>query len=118
MTLDEKKEHILRYVKLGMDVLQSAYICECTDTEIDVLEEDPVFQRRVKAQNALKEMELLQRHDNVIVEAEARGNGGPIQWRLGIVNPDRYSGKEKSDKKNERPMQVSLTGVHPDGSRS
>ena len=53
MNITEKKEHILRCIRLGMDLFSAALIAECTDKELEDLEEDPNFSRRVKIEYAL-----------------------------------------------------------------
>lgn len=118
MKLDEKKDHILRCVRLGMDLFSAALIAECTDEELDVLEQDPVFQRRIKIETAIEEERLLNKHNAAIEEAVVRGKANPIQWKLEKLNPRRWGSKEtgKSQRETEN-VTINLVGTFPDGRR-
>lgn len=93
MELDQKKEHALRCIKLGMSLEDSLFVSECTDKEIDILTEDEEFLHDVKMQQKLEEMELLRTHNIALQIASRKGKSRPIEWKLGIMNGDRYGAK-------------------------
>ena len=106
MTLDEKKTHVLRCIRLGMDFTTSSLVAECSEPELTALEEDIEFQRRISIEMALEEHRLLSKHNAVIEEAAIRGNGAPIQWRLEKLNPRRYGNKESGGTGNALPRKI------------
>ena len=112
MTLDEKKEHIIRFVGLGMDFLGSSILAECTDEERDVLEKDEAFQRRITFEDKQAELRLLERHDECIKYAIRKGNAQPIQWRLELLNK-RYKNDGKEEKEKSPEVHIHL----PDNGR-
>lgn len=93
MELQEKKNHILRFVKLGLDLYSSCILAECTDEEIKDVENDPDFLKRVEVCNIIAEKDLLKKYELAMDIAAERGNTEPIKWRLGKLNPERWSDK-------------------------
>ena len=98
MTIEQKKEHILRCIKLGMDNYSSYIVATCTTEEIDLLDKDELFQSLIEQQYKLAEYDLLKDHEIAMRTAINRGNANPVQWRLEKLNPDKWgNGKGKSD---------------------
>jgi len=111
MTLEQKKEHILRCVKLGMELYKAELISECTLEETELIEEDKLFLKRIEQQYAISEYELLTKHNTVLSLAESKGNAGPIQWKLGKLNPKRWDSKDKDTVlKVPEALQINLVG--------
>ena len=91
--LDQKRKHIMRCIKLGMDLTSSMIVAQCTPTEIELLEADDRFHREVQFRQHILEMELLERHKNGRDLAASKGMTRPVEWMLEKVNKDRWSGK-------------------------
>ena len=94
MTLDDKKEHILRLIKLGMELYRAELITECTEEEIDDIERDKTFSRRIEIHEAICEKELLEKLEDAIDIAADKGKSSAIQWKLERINPRRWGNKE------------------------
>lgn len=111
MTLDDRKDHVLRFVKLGLDLYSSMLLSECTDEEIESLENDKSFLRDVEICNIIAEKELLEKYDIAMEIASSRGNTNPIQWRLSKLNPDRWGTRtDLSDSDVLIPANIVLRG--------
>jgi hypothetical protein len=111
MTLEQKKEHILRCIKLGMELYRAELVAECTDEEIMLIEKDEIFMKKIQQRYALQEYELLLKHNTALDLAKSRGNATPIQWRLSKLNPSKWDSKDKELKiKPPEAIQVNLTG--------
>ena len=104
MELYQKKEHIYRCVTLGMDLYSAYLLAECTDAEIDLLNDDPDFQRRIAIKQKLEERNLLERFDTGMGIAVQKGNVNPVIWKLGILNPDRYN--RSPGNKDQKPQDL------------
>jgi len=113
MTIDRKKEHILRCVKLGMDVFQAQLIAECSIKEIEKLDEDKDFQDAIELHNAISELELLEQHEAAILLQAERGTTSAIQWKLERINPKRWGKDEKKGIDFPKNLHISLGGVDP-----
>lgn len=108
---DFKKEHILRCVKLGMQLYKAQIYAQCTEEEIKLLDNDKNFLKQVEQQYALQEYELLLKHNNAIAIATEKGNASPIQWRLSKLNPNHYASKDKViELKTPEALTVNLKG--------
>ena len=119
MTLNKKKEQILRFVKTGMALYESALLAECTEDEIELLEQDDVLVRRVRFEHAREEQRLLGNHNTAMDIAMERGNASPIQWRLERLNPRRWGAQNtEKDPYAKTNVNVNLIGVSADGARS
>lgn len=118
MDLNSKKENILRCVKLGMHFYQAALVAECSEEEIEEIERDELFKRKVSSHHAFEEYRLLQKHNTAIEEAVLRGNAAAIQWKLERLNPERWGNKETVRADHDVHVEVSLVGKNPDGSTS
>lgn len=95
MELEEKKEHVLRFIKLGLDLYSSCIMAECADEEIEILEGDAKFLKKVEVCNILAEKELLEKYEVAMRIAANNGKTEPIKWRLEKLNPSRWSDKNK-----------------------
>ncbi len=111
MTIEQKKDHILRCIKLGMELYKAELIAECTEVEIKEIAEDELFLKRIEQQYALEEYSLLMKHNVALEISKTRGNANPIQWKLSKLNPKRWDIKDKSlELRTPIPMQVNLVG--------
>lgn len=98
MINETKMLFLEEFLDLGMDFHTSCLAAELTEEEEEMLADDEGFQRKVAISSAVLEKKLLIRHDEATSIAESRGQGqSAIQWRLGVVNPARYSGKDNGD---------------------
>jgi hypothetical protein len=110
MELDEKKEHVLRFVKLGLDLYGACICAECTDEEIEVVESDPVFLKKVEVCNIIAEKDLLEKYEIAMRVATNSGKTEPIKWMLEKVNPNRWSDKNKDTGEVFIPANIVLRG--------
>ena len=120
MNLRNKKEHVLRCIRLGMDLYQAEILAECTVEEIEYLDKDEDFQLLVKQEAILEEYQLLEKHEIAMEIALSRGNTMAIQWKLEKLNPKKW-GKEKEDESKKSPfedeqLEINLVGRGNDGS--
>jgi len=115
VNIKQKKEHILRCIRLGMDLFSAALIAECTDEELETLENDPKFNKRIKIEYAIEEERLLNKHNTAIEEAVIKGNAHSVQWKLEKLNPGRWGNKESAKIPFEGKVTVNLIGRYPDG---
>ena len=115
MNLEEKKAHILRCTKLGMDFFSAALIAECTDEELNVLDNDSIFNHRILIGNAIEEERLLNKHNSAMTVAADKGQAAPIQWKLERLNPRRWGSKETGNNPNNGNVTINLIGRFPDG---
>ncbi len=113
MTFESKKEHILRCVKLGMDLLQAELVAECSLSEIDQLDEDKKFLRQIKFHYAISEFQLLEKHDRAMHNQLTEGKTGAAQWKLERMNPKRWGKDDKKQLPEFPNLNVNLTGVYP-----
>ncbi len=111
MTLESKKEHILRLIKLGMELYRAELITECTEEEIDNIEKDEKFNRKAEIYDAISEKELLDKLEKAIDIAVDKGKSSAIQWKLERLNPGRWGNKE-AEKRNIdlKNLSISLVG--------
>jgi hypothetical protein len=110
MKFKTKKEHILRCVKLGMELDKAYLVAECTEKEIEKLKNDERFKKLIAVQLAIAEDDLLTRHEFATKIAANKGNTAGIQWKLSQINP-----KWQSKDRGETPffpakIQVELVG--------
>lgn len=109
MTFEQKKEHILRCVRLGMELYQAALMSACTPDEITILENDIEFKQKIEVQHALEEYDLLQKHNVAIETASFKGNASPIQWKLSRINKNRWdNGKESDTTSSINPSELTI----------
>lgn len=97
MTLQQKKEHVLRCVSLGMETERAYLIAECTIDEKNLLDEDDAFQERICLAYALEEKRLLEELSAGSKVAVANGNTQAVRWMLEKINAPRYqTNRQKS----------------------
>ena len=115
MTLDQKKEHSFRCIKLGMSMEDSLFIAECTDAEIEELLADEKYQHEVKLYQKLEEMELLKKHNVALDVGIQKGNTKPIEWRLAKMSPEKWGAKVDAPEQTNIPQNIHVTmkGVPP-----
>jgi len=116
MDLESKKDHVLRCVKLGMDLYRACIVATCTPAEIEVIEADERFSDMVEAQQAIAEYDLLEMHEIAMRNAAQEGKTTAIQWKLGKLNP-RWENKEKDlNIRTPEAVTVILKGKKANGS--
>ncbi len=93
MELNDKKDHVIRCIKLGMTLSSAMYCAECTDDEMTLLEDDDAFNHKVKIVQSLEEYALLEDHALAARIAAAKGNTAPIQWKLAHINKERWGNR-------------------------
>lgn len=91
MKLEGKKQLIYECVRLGMDLYEATLLAECSDEQIELLNNDEIFQKRVLYNEHIKEKELLEMHDEAIRMAIEKGDTKGIQWRLEKIKPAKYA---------------------------
>ena len=117
MELENRKEHIIRCIKLGMDLTSSMYCAECTESEIELLKNDKEFEMQVLTYQSLEELSLLEDFDTAVEIQKSKGNTSGIQWKLAHMNKKRWGNEVATDKGNGLPG-GSVTIVLPDNGRS
>lgn len=118
VTLDNRKEHLLRFVKLGMDFYRAAILAQCTEDEIEVLRNDTQFQKKLELHDALLEMQLLEKLDFAMEVAKMKGNSAGIRWKLEKVNPTKWGKKDEEKPPFEGEFHVYLEGKGVDDTES
>jgi len=96
MELVDKKEHIIRCIKLGMDQYSSCIISQCTEEELKLLDEDKVFKQEVLFTQKLQERDLLEQHSEASLIAGMKGNTHGFEWRLERMNPEQFGKRPNS----------------------
>jgi len=84
------EEQIIRCIKLGMDLHTAMYTIGATDEEMEVLEKDEKFMRRVEVTKSILELNLLEDHQDAMNLQLAQGKTAAVQWKLEHVNPARW----------------------------
>ena len=82
----DKKDLVYNCVELGMEVKRAYFAAELTQAEMDELDNDEVFQRRVKAKEAILEQQLLQKLDKAIDLNLQKGETKELRFKLGAIN--------------------------------
>lgn len=90
MELDNKKNHIIRCIQLGMDVYSAEIIAQCTVEEMDQLSNDEDFNNQILFYQKYQEQELLQQHKEASLIAGLKGNTHGFEWMLEKINPDKF----------------------------
>lgn len=111
MSIDEKKEQLLSLIKLGMDIYKAELILGCTEEEIEGLEKDKEFNKRIAAYEAISEKELLDKLEDAMDIAADRGNSSAIQWKLERLNP-KWANKELGRENPSPNFTIELVGRH------
>ena len=117
MELRDKKLLAERFIKLGMDKYKSLLAAECTQEEIDVLEDDKEFTNRIEWLQAKEVSVLLEKLQTVIEINKPRGISTEIRWLLGKLDAPRFGEGIKlnatSDKK-KFVITFETSKCHPD----
>jgi hypothetical protein len=90
MTLKQKTDYVMRYVRLGMDTYSAMIVAEFTEEEIEAVEEDKRFQALMALQGKLEEKALLESFDAIMLKTIENGDSRDVRWKLGKLNPERY----------------------------
>ena len=112
MNLKDKKEQILRLIKLGMELYRAELVLGCSEEEIKKIEEDLNFNQRVKEHEAISEKELLDKLEDAIDFGVDKGKSSAIQWKLERINAKRWGSKEM-DNKYIPNVSIELVGRKP-----
>lgn len=116
MELEQKKEHVIRCIKLGMTLDDSLFLAECTDDELECLQDNEDFLKLVKLHQKLEEMNLLKQHNMAMEISASRGNTKPMEWKLGIIHKNRWGSKLQVEGAGDlipRTVNVTLVGKAP-----
>lgn len=97
MELDQKKEIVIKCVRLGMSLASAMILAACDDLDTDRLNSDANFLRRVRFVQKEEELALLRDHQTARIIAAQKGNTKPIEWMLTRFDPERYGGKDAGD---------------------
>lgn len=100
------EEQIIRCIKLGMDLHQAMYTVACTDKEMEALEKDARFIRRVETTKSILEMNLLESHNDAMELQIAQGKTTAVQWKLERINPTKWGKVSNDDGGNDTPAVV------------
>ena len=85
--------------------------CVKFEKEMEALEKDEEFMRRVEITKAILEMNLIERHDNAMEIQLAQGKTGATQWKLERINPSRWGNKPKEVEDIPRVVIVEIPGL-------
>ncbi len=102
MELDDRKEHIIRCIKLGMDLDSSMYCAECTASEMELFKKDADFLHTVKMWQGLEEKNLLEDFDQAMSIQLAKGVTSAAQWKLSKINKPRWGTESAEDKNKDK----------------
>ena len=90
MELKDKKNLTERFLRLGMDSYSSMIAAECTQDEIDMLNDDKDFMSRVMWVQKKEVSNLLERLQSVMTINQGRGISTEIRWLLGKMDSSRF----------------------------
>lgn len=93
-TISEKKDHIYNIVFTGLSLSRAFILAGCTPSEQDKIRRDKKFMSLIKYRYAEKELELLEQHDKAMAVAASKGITRPIEWRLAVLNPEKFGQKQ------------------------
>lgn len=83
----DKRDLILNCVNLGMEARRAYYAAELTQDEMDEMDKDEQFQRKIKAKEAILEKTLLEKLNVVINRNVEKGNSKELRYKLGAISP-------------------------------
>ena len=106
MELENRKEHVLRCIKLGMDLNSSMYCAECTASEIDFLTKDEEFTAIVKTYQSIEEYNLLVDFELARGMQVQKGNTSATQWKLERTNKERWTNSTGDQTKGQENSMV------------
>lgn len=90
MTIEEKKAHVYRLVKLGMSRDEAELLAGFSLDEQEALERDGVYLARCRLQRIVEERDLLEHLDDVIEDNVLKGVSTELRWKLERMNPERW----------------------------
>lgn len=114
MELQDRKEHVLRSIQLGLDLYSACILAGCTEEETELLEADQEFNKRVLYERKKEELALLRDHSTARGIAAEKGNTKPIEWMLEKLNPEQWGKAREAGDTAKLPKFISLIGIHPD----
>lgn len=82
----DKRDLIYNCVELGMELKRAYFAAELSQEEMDELDNDPMFQRKIKAKEAIMEQQLLQKLDRAIDANLLKGETKELRFKLGAIN--------------------------------
>ena len=95
MELVDKKEHIIRGIKTGLDLYSSMIIATCTSHEIKELEDNEEFKGEVLFAQKYLEQALLEAHTAASNISQTKGGTHGVEWMLEKLNPERFGKSTK-----------------------
>ena len=113
MDIESKKEHILRCIKIGMDLVEAQFVSECTVEEMEEIDNDEVFIKKIRNYQALAEYTLLERHEKAMQSQLSEGKTTAAQWKLEHMNPNRWGKEIKVDNTTPMNLNVTMSGEYP-----
>lgn len=90
MTLDEKKAHVYRLVKLGMSRDEAELLTGLSLEDQETLDRDPVYLANCRVQKLIEERDLLLHLDDIVEDNAIKGVSTEIRWKLERLNPQRW----------------------------
>lgn len=116
MNLDQKKEHVIRCVRLGMDLVSAALVAECTADELDEIESDETFIRLIDIYAAIEERDLIVKFNRAMEDELHSGKTHAVRWKLERVNPRRWGQRDSGGSPREvGRVTVNLKGRYLEG---
>jgi len=107
MTLEDKKNYVKRYIRLGMDRASAMMVAELTFEEMEELDKDEVFNRQLDFQAKLEEKALLEKFDTAMNATVAAYDTKDVRWKLSKLNPARWGEGQKAGKTNN-PLNIKI----------
>lgn len=86
-----RKQLIIEYMKLGMDMYGAAVAAECPPDLIPRLEADETFAKMCDYHVKMEEVDLLRKLQRTADKMQGKGDIKGLERRLEILNPERYS---------------------------
>jgi tRNA U34 5-carboxymethylaminomethyl modifying enzyme MnmG/GidA len=101
MELRDKKEAIYRFVRLSMPLYAAQICAECTPEEIELLNKDEDFIKRINWNKQNEVRRLLERMDTILDKNSSKGISKELIWKLGKLDPKTYGDNSKVTLSNE-----------------
>jgi hypothetical protein len=83
-------DNALKSIRLGMDVYQALLIAEFSDKEIEYLDDDPVFAKKVRFTQHIAERDILLQIHAAKDHNIPRGRTAVARWLLEHMNKERW----------------------------
>ena len=91
------KSSITSCLDKGLALEQAFLVAGCSGDEIEALKADHIFMQLVEQRKALLELDYLKKLNGIADLNAARGKSDEVRFILGVLNPERYSGKKKGE---------------------